>query len=88
MNILEDYPGAPIAVSLLERLNQWDMYRKTAEEEGIPSLIAKMKQSAMTALDQAIEAGDKKRAFVLKAALAEWEEPDFLSFVRAKLGAM
>lgn len=65
-------------------LNQWDMYRRTAEIEGILSLKEKMRGSLTTAMNNS----DPERQQVLQKALSEWDHPDFLVYLRAKLGSV
>jgi hypothetical protein len=84
MNLSEHYPGAIHAVILCETLTEWDMFRRCAVEEGILVLKERMRGSAKTAAE--ICSNDKARQEVLLQALAEWDHPDFLVYLCAKVG--
>lgn len=83
-DILSLYPGAATAIEVAEALKQWEMYRRTADVEGIESLRQRMRESCENARDKS---QGEWRA-ILDQALAEWDHPDFLKYLRAKLGAM
>lgn len=72
--------GATNAVELCEQLKQWDMYRRTAEIEGILSLKERMRES----LTNAMNICDPERQQVMQKALAEWDHPEFLIYLKAK----
>lgn len=81
---LEDFPKAQNAVILCEQLQEWDMYRRTADAEGIVSLKRKMKESLTHSMEMAKAANDP-RAEAMQAALDEWDEPDFLLYLKRKM---
>ncbi len=85
MGLRYDFAGAPNAVRLARQLKCWDMYRETAKTETISFLMERMRESATTALHRAIAENDTERQTVLESALAEWDEPDFYLFVKAKI---
>ena len=78
---IEDFPGAEHVVELCEQLTGWDMYRRTAEAEGLAMLALKMKGSAEEAMAQS----DPERAKVIKQALEEWDEPNFTLYLKRKM---
>jgi hypothetical protein len=78
------YAGAANAVELCEQLKQWDMFRRTAEIEGILSLKEKMRGSLITAMNNC----DSERQQVMQKALAEWDHPEFMVYLKAKLGCL
>ena len=87
-DIKMQYAGATNAVALCEHLNQWEMYRRTAEIEGILSLRERMRDSLTAAVTTAINNSDFERQQVLQKALEEWDHPDFLAYLKTKLGSM
>lgn len=75
------FAGARHAVELCEQLRCWDMYAATADAEGLSSVRERMRQSAKDAM----AVSDPERQEVIRQALAEWDEPEFYLYLKAKL---
>lgn len=83
---MDVYPGAETAIALCEHLGSWDMFRTTAEVEGIESLKERMRCSIHGAIEKC--GSDAARVAVLEEALRQWDHPNFHLYLRAKLGAL
>lgn len=82
---LSDFPGAERAVELCEQLKHWDMYRNTAETEGLFMLRWRMQKSAENAMKQLEAAGESEKAEVIRIALGQWDHPNFSLYLKRKL---
>lgn len=90
MDPMQVYPGAAHAIDLCERLQEktWDMFRRTADIEGVPSLKEHMRGSVQRNLEACTEEVHELKRQVFLEALAEWDHPDFLKYLAAKVGAV
>jgi hypothetical protein len=77
-----DYPGAENAVDLMEHLHRWGMYSRTAEIEGVETLIECLRESATTAMNSG---GNPRKCEFLRVALAEWDHPNFTAYIIDKI---
>lgn len=83
MDASDQYPGAAIAISLCEQLQCWDMYLGVAVQEGVEGMRAKMR----TAAQEAADTMPGERRYLLQEALKQWDHPDFLAYLKMKVGA-
>jgi len=84
MGLRDDFAGAPKVIALVKQLKCWDMYQRTADEKGLCYLKMEMEKSLKQALERAKAEGDTERQVVFEEALAEWDEPDFFLWLKAK----
>ena len=75
------FAGAYHAIELCENLKLWDMYAAEADRVGIWQLAQKLKRDANNAMEKC----DPARMQIIEEALAEWDEPGFSLYLKAKI---
>ncbi len=80
------YPGAVNAVQFCECFSEehwWPEYIRYAEGHGVSALLTRIKAAIALCIEKGVGAQE-----ILTKSLPEMDHPDFVKYLRAKVGAM